>query len=169
MREHKGAVRRIVTGHDASGRAVVISDRQFDPVDIPSGDAAFALIWTAPTLPVDNDDPVDGRERDAGLTLRGGSAIRVTDMYPGQQSPMHRTSSLDYGIVLSGELELELDDGAVTRLTAGDIVVQRGTVHLWRNPSATETCRIVFVLTEARPATIAGTALPDIHPEDAAR
>ena len=92
--------------------------------------------------------------------------IRVVDMYPGEQSPMHRTNSLDYGIVLSGRLELELDDGAVTSLAPGDIVVQRGTIHLWRNPSDVETCRIVFVLTEARPATVNGRALTDLKPED---
>lgn len=169
MKQNKGPVRRIVTGHDQAGRAVVISDKYFEPAEIPSGDAAFALVWTAPILPVDNNDPVDGREREAGLTLKGGSVIRVTDMFPGQQSPFHRTSSLDYGIVLSGQLELELDDGEKTLLGPGDIVVQRGTMHLWRNPSETETCRIVFVLTEATPVEIGGQPLAPVHPEDAAR
>lgn len=158
------AVRRIVTGHDPAGRAVVISDASFEPAMVPSGDAAMCLIWTAPTLPVDNDDPTDGRTREAGLTLKGGSVIRTVDMLPGRSSPMHRTNSLDYGIVISGRLELELDDGAVTQLGAGDIVVQRGTIHLWRNPSETEMCRIVFVLTEASAATVAGRALPERHP-----
>lgn len=157
-------VRRIVTGHDARGRAVVLSDARFDPALVPSGDAAMCLLWTAPDLPVDNDDPEDGRTRDAGLTLRGGSVIRTVDMLPGRESPMHRTNSIDYGIVLSGVLELELDDGAVTRLGAGDIVVQRGTIHLWRNPSASEVCRIVFVLTEATPAHVDGVPLPERHP-----
>lgn len=159
-----GPVRRIVTGHDDAGRAVFVSDRRFDPVAVPSGDAAMCLVWTAPDLPVNNDDPVDGREREAGLTLNGGSVIRTVDMLPGRSSPMHRTSSIDYGIVLSGRLELELDDGATIALSPGDIVVQRGTIHLWRNPSRTEPCRIVFVLTEATPATVNGQPLPDVHP-----
>jgi quercetin dioxygenase-like cupin family protein len=163
-RRNKGPVRRIVTGHDADGRARFASDTAFEPRDVPSGDAAMCLVWTAPDLPVDNNDPVDGRERDAGTTLRGGSVIRTVDMYPGQQSPMHRTNSLDYGIVLSGELELELDDGVKTLLHPGDIVVQRGTMHLWRNPSATETCRIVFVLTEASAVAVEGVLLPERHP-----
>lgn len=85
-------------------------------------------------------------------------------MFPGQQSPMHRTSSLDYGIVLSGQLELELDDGAKTLLARGDVVVQRGTMHLWRNPSQTETCRIVFILTEAAAAEVGGVPLAEVHP-----
>lgn len=163
-RETKGTVRRVVTGHDADGRARFVSDATFEPRDVPSGDAAMCLVWTAPNLPVDNNDPVDGRERDAGTTLRGGSVIRIVDLYPGQQSPMHRTSSIDYGIVLSGQLELELDDGVRTLLHPGDIVVQRGTMHLWRNPSQDETCRIVFVLTEASAVEINGVVLPEQHP-----
>ena len=159
-----GPVRRVVTGHDEAGRAVFRSDAHFDVQNIPSGDASFCLIWTAPDLPVNNDDETDGREREAGLTLQGGSVIRVVDMHPGRASPMHRTNSLDYGIVLSGQLELELDDGAKTLLGPGDIVVQRGTMHLWRNPSHSEPCRIVFVLTEATPATANGEPLPELHP-----
>lgn len=158
------AVRRIVTGHNSLGKSVVKDDQSFDTQLIPSGDAEFALIWTAPDLPVDNNDETDGRERDAGLTLSGGSVIRVVDMLPGGESPMHRTNSLDYGIVMSGQLQLELDDGEVVELGAGDIVIQRGTIHLWRNPSTSEICRIVFILTEANAAEIDGKPLPEIHP-----
>ena len=96
----------------------------------------------APTLQAalehwDDIDETDGRLRDAGLTLERGSVIRIVDMMPGGVSPMHRTNSIDYGIVLSGEVELELDDGAKTLLGPGDVIVQRGTIHLWRNRSAT--------------------------------
>ena len=155
-------VRRIVTGHDSAGRAVFSSDELL-PVDpIPSGDAAFSLIWTTASVPADNNDDTDGRERDAGLTLHQGSVIRIVDMVPGGTSPMHRSSSIDYGIVLSGVVELELDDGAVTTARAGDLIIQRGTIHLWRNPSATEICRIVFVLIEAAPKVIEGKPLPDV-------
>lgn len=156
--------RRVVTGHDAAGRALIRSDATFSTSLIPSGDAAFALVWTAPKLPVDNDDPIDGRERDAGLTLKGGSVIRVVDMLPGRASPMHRSNSLDYGVVISGEVELELDDGVKTTLGPGSIIVQRGTIHLWRNPSATTPCRMVFVLTEATPVHVNGAALLETHP-----
>ncbi|MCG6120395.1 MAG: cupin domain-containing protein [Blastomonas sp.] len=157
-------VRRIVTGHDAAGKAVFRSDDLLPVEPIPSGDAAFSLVWTTATVPADNNDETDGRLRDAGLTLHQGSVIRIVDMLPGGISPMHRSSSIDYGIVLSGAVELELDDGAVTTAQAGDIIVQRGTVHLWRNPSASETCRIAFVLIEAAPVVIDGVALEDINP-----
>ena len=155
-------VRRIVTGHDDSGKAVFRSDDLLPVNPIPSGDAAFSLIWTTASVPADNNDDTDGRQRDAGLTLHQGSVIRIVDMVPGGTSPMHRSSSIDYGIVLSGAVELELDDGAVTIARAGDIIVQRGTIHLWRNPSATEICRIVFVLIEAAPKIVEGKPLPDV-------
>jgi quercetin dioxygenase-like cupin family protein len=157
-------VRRIVTGHDDAGRAVIRSDDLLPVEPIASGDAAFSLVWTTASVPADNNDETDGRLRDAGLTLHRGSVIRIVDMLPGGTSPFHRSSSIDYGIVLSGSVELELDDGAVTTAEAGDIIVQRGTVHLWRNPSATEVCRIAFVLIEAAPVVIKGTPLPDIAP-----
>ena len=160
----KSTVRRVVTGHDANARAVFRSDELFQPQPIPSGDADFALVWTTATVPADNNDETDGRKRDAGLTLNQGSVIRVVDMLPGCVSPMHRTSSVDYGVVLSGSLELELEDGVKTLLGPGDIVVQRGTNHLWRNPSATEVCRIVFILVQASPYLHNGMPLPEHKP-----
>ena len=131
---------------------------------IPGGDAAFALLWTTEAVPADNNDETDGRLRDAGLTLRQGSVIRIVDMLPGGASPMHRTDSIDYGIVLSGEVEMELDDGSRTLLGPGAIIVQRGTIHVWRNPSLSETCRIAFVLIEAAPYKHEGVPLPQLQP-----
>lgn len=141
-------VQRVVTGHDANGRAVFKSEDVTPTKMIPNGDAAFLLVWTTQTVPADNNDETDGRERDAGLTLNQGSVIRVVDMLPGKQSPMHRTNSIDYGIVLKGEIELELDDGRKRTVGEGGIIVQRGTNHLWRNTSD-QPCRIAFILIEA--------------------
>lgn len=141
-------VQRVVTGHDANGRAVFKSEDVTPTKMIPNGDAAFLLVWTTQTVPADNNDETDGRERDAGLTLNQGSVIRVVDMLPGKQSPMHRTNSIDYGIVLKGEIELELDDGRKKTVGEGGIIVQRGTNHLWRNTSD-QPCRIAFILIEA--------------------
>lgn len=156
--------RRIVTTHDASGVSVVRSDDTLTPTPIAGGDAVFQLVWTTPTVPVDNNDESDGASRAAGLTLHGGSVIRIVDMLPGKASPMHRSFSIDYGIVLSGVLELELDGGEIVTLGASDIVVQRGTSHLWRNPSPDTVCRIAFVLIEATPVVRQGAILPEVHP-----
>lgn len=157
-------VRRVVTGHDDAGKAIVIADDSFDSIPNPKGTALFTLIWTSDSVPVDNDDATDGRNRDVDLTLPGGSVIRVVDMLPLSIAPMHRTNSLDYGIVVSGAIELLLDDGHSTLIEQGGIVVQRGTIHSWRNPSADVTARVVFVLIDAKPATAAGMPLPEIHP-----
>ncbi|MFK8049440.1 MAG: cupin domain-containing protein [Halioglobus sp.] len=156
-------VRRVVTAHDDTASAVIRSDETFKPQLIPSGDAAFALLWTTASVPADNNDETDGREREAGLTLHQGSVLRVVDMLPGGVSPQHRTNSIDYGIVLSGQVELELDDGAKTVLGPGDICIQRGTMHLWRT-IGDEACRIVFVLTEALAYRDNGTPLPEVQP-----
>lgn len=155
--------RRIVTTHDGAGRSVVQADEMLTPSPIPSGDADFALVWTTPDVPVDLNRGDDGPAA-AGLTLNGGSVIRIVDMLPGRASPMHRSFSIDYGVVLSGMLELELDGGDVVALAAGDIVVQRGTNHLWRNPSPDTVCRIAFILIEAAPIVIDGRVLEEIHP-----
>lgn len=165
MRIAQGGVRRIVTGHNENGRAVFRSIDKLVPEEIPSGDAAFATIWSAAEVPVDLNDEADGATCDVGLTLNGGSVVRVVDMLPGGESPMHRTNSIDYGIVLSGEVELELDDGAIETCRPGDIIVQRGTIHLWRNASSIESCRIVFVLTESvGPYLHDGNPLEEIKP-----
>jgi quercetin dioxygenase-like cupin family protein len=154
-------IRRIVTGHNTEGLAVFTDDALFHTVVIPSGDAAFRTIWTTLDVPADLNDETDGAKRDAGLTLKGGSVIRVVDMLPNCSSPMHRSSSIDYGIILSGKIELELDNGSVKTIGQGGIIVQRGTIHKWRNPSLTEICRIVFVLTEAKPYVFNGEPLTD--------
>lgn len=157
-------IRRIVTGHDAAGKAIVISDTLLEGRQNPTGSSVLTLIWTTATAPVDNDDATDGRDRTVGLTLPGGSVLRVVDLLPGRSAPMHRTDSLDYGIVLSGAIELVLDDDAVTLVEAGEIIIQRGTIHAWRNPSADTPARIAFVLLDATPATVDGAPLPDIAP-----
>lgn len=107
-----------------------------------------------------NDFPYesDGSLRESGLTCPGGTVLRIVDFAPGCKSPMHRTQSIDYGIVLEGEMTMELDSGSVTQLKAGDVVVQRGTNHLWHNRSD-KRCRMAFVLIEANSVSAGGAVL----------
>jgi quercetin dioxygenase-like cupin family protein len=158
-------VQRVVTGHNEHGRAVFKSEDVTPTKMIPSGDASFLLIWTTETVPADNNDETDGRIRDAGLTLNQGSVIRIVDMLPGKESPMHRTNSIDYGIVMEGEIELELEDGAKRTVRQGGIIIQRGTNHLWRNTSDKVT-RIAFILIEAPAYLHNGQPLDQMKPED---
>lgn len=155
--------RRIVTGHDPDGMGIVVRDEVLTPTLIDSGDAAFQLVWMTPDVPVDLNAGTDGPIA-AGKTLQGGSVIRMVEMLPGKSSPMHRSFSIDYGIVISGAIELELEGGVTVTASAGDVIVQRGTNHLWRNTSADVPCRIAFVLIEAAPIVIDGKLLEEIHP-----
>ena len=132
---------------------------------IPSGDASFLKIWATETVPADLNDERDGRDLPTGLTLEGGSVIRIVDMLPGKESPMHRTNSIDYGIILKGEIELELDDGAKRTVREGGIIIQRGTNHLWRN-TTNQPCRIAFILIEAPAYLHDGKPLDEMKPED---
>ncbi|HEX4182636.1 MAG TPA: cupin domain-containing protein [Caulobacteraceae bacterium] len=117
------------------------------------------MVWTTGSLPADNAADVKGDRRDVGASLKGGSVMRITEFGPGFVSPMHRTLSIDYAMVLSGELEMELDSGALVRLRPGDVVVQRGGAHLWRNPSLDRPCRIVICMIEAHPVTVGAKRL----------
>jgi quercetin dioxygenase-like cupin family protein len=154
-------IRRVVTGHTKDGQSLFASDEEYETIVIPTGDAAMATIWTTANVPADCNDETDGRLRDAGTTLKGGSVIRVVDMMPGASSPFHRTSSIDYGIIISGEIELELDNNLKKTIGPSGIIVQRGTIHKWRNPSENEICRIVFVLTEAKSYEVNGNPLEE--------
>ena len=158
------AIQRVVTGHNADGRACFLSQDVREPQPIPTGDADFLLLWTTPTVPADNNDETDGRERNVGTTLAGGSAFRIVDMLPGGESPLHRTNSIDYGIVLEGEIELELEDGRKTTVGRHGVIVQRGTNHLWRN-TTDRICRIAFILIEAQPYLHNGQPLMEKKPE----
>jgi quercetin dioxygenase-like cupin family protein len=145
------SVRRVVTGHDASGRAVIASD------EVVQGER-FTLVWTTEGFPVDNTDPQDGGLRDVGITLANGSVFRIGELPPGARSPMHRTNSIDYGIVLEGELDMEVDGGEVVHLKPGDVVVQRGTNHAWINNSD-RPVKMAWILIDAYAVRIGGRIL----------
>ncbi|MFJ9900902.1 cupin domain-containing protein [Streptomyces sp. NPDC091280] len=147
------AVRRVVTGHDSEGRAVIISDKILGE---PSG--MGRQIWSTLTSPADNSDETDGGLVKVGPSVPGGTVFRVGEFEPGLRSPMHRTRSIDYGLVLRGTLGLELDSGEQVRLNAGDVFVQRGTNHVWFNDTE-EPCVVAFILIDAEPVKIGDTVL----------
>jgi quercetin dioxygenase-like cupin family protein len=143
------APRRIVTGHDGSGNSVVLSDAP-TPKTLDIGTAAFHEIWvttqTPAPLAATEPEPTDRPIRTPPPP--GGVIVRFTEMAAGAQSPMHRTETVDVGVVLEGETWLLLDDGSETRVGAGDVVIQRGTNHAWANRSD-RPVRMVFVLIDA--------------------
>jgi len=174
-------VRRVVTGHDETGKAIVLSDGAPPHVTRPEHQPglAFHELWNTRQTP----NPVTATEAEPTDLHRdthppkGGTVIRIVDIppegpdgpefdketarklfenvglaenaehtIPGRHPLMHRTESIDYGVVLEGQIVLLLDDSEVV-LEVGDLVVQRGTIHAWTNRTDSIT-RILFVLTD---------------------
>jgi mannose-6-phosphate isomerase-like protein (cupin superfamily) len=159
-------VRRIVTGHDKRGRAVVIADEQLQGTglteDAGRTDATFFQLWVTHEMPVDLSDTALSCQRGGSDTTTlgsgSGSVLRIGVLEPDARSPMHRTESLDYGICLEGECDMELDGGEIVTVRAGDVVVQRGTNHVWHNRSSAP-CRFAWILLDARPVEAGGRRL----------
>ena len=119
-------VRRVVTGHDGRGRAIVASDELCDrPVSARPGHARLDC-WKAPD----------------------GTIFRFVEYQPGVAPRNHRTETIDYAVVISGEIDMELD-GSVVHLRAGDVLVQQNTMHNWVNRGSGP-CVIAFVLVPAK-------------------
>jgi len=177
-------VRRVVTGHDAQGRAVIQEDGPVPRVQRIGGAVGplFHEIWNTRATPAPID-AASGEPQERGITLappRHGTRIRVLDIPPDDPSldsmtpaearahfaeigagaaasydgassrhaRMHRTETIDYGIVLEGEIVLIMDEGETT-VRAGDVVIQRGTNHGWANRS-NRNCRIAFILIDGQ-------------------
>ena len=150
-------VRRVVTGHDTSGRAIVKIDEVAQNIASSRPGASACVVWTTENFPVDNTDTEDAGLRKTGTTLDNGTVFRILELAPGVSPRNHRTDSIDYAVVMSGEVDMELDDTSV-HLKAGDVLVQRGTIHNWVN-RGTQPCVIAFVLIAARPVTVGGRVL----------
>jgi quercetin dioxygenase-like cupin family protein len=161
-------VSRVITDHSNEGKAV-FSSAIPEPIvwqELADG-ARFSLGYATNKFPAELSNETDIKtyshylENLPGIAIPGGTVLRYVDMMPGATSPMHRTVSLDYGVVLEGEVELVLDSGEVRLLKRGYVVVQRGTNHAWRNASKTEWARMLYVLQDAKPLEIGGTKLEE--------
>jgi mannose-6-phosphate isomerase-like protein (cupin superfamily) len=150
-------IRRVVTGHDAHGRAVVAIDEICGNRVSRRPQHESYQIWSTGSFPADNSDDVDGASRKVTTTDPNGTVFRVIEYGPGVAPRNHRTESIDYAVVLSGEIDMEID-GAEVHLRQGDVLVQRGTVHNWVN-RGTVPCVIAFVLVAARPVERDGKLL----------
>ena len=95
--------------------------------------------------------------RKVGTTLRNGTIFRVIEFAPGLAARNHRTDSIDYIVVISGEIDMELDD-SVVHLKAGDVMVQRGTIHNWVN-RGTAPCVLAVILVDAKSVEVGGNVL----------
>jgi mannose-6-phosphate isomerase-like protein (cupin superfamily) len=175
--EENVKIRRVVTGHDASGKAVFASDSEVDAIVSPlMPGCEFHRMWSldeAPTFPDEGVEtpgtawyPPVGGVRFAFFTLPPADTTPpppddldfpavladIERQMPGILAPldpndpgMHKTDTVDFEVVVSGELWLELDDGVATLLKPGDTVVQNGTRHRWTNKGATPAVLALFL------------------------
>ena len=163
-------VRRIVTGHDANGKAVVESDERITAVSRRIGaNITGCEMWSTDHMPVDNSEEAGAAQR-GGFVKRynyvgtgQGTAFRITEWAPGHARFTHRTETVDYAILLSGEIDLELENDEVVHLKPGDVVIQRGTTHTWVNRGSVPAVT-AFILIDAKPAEVNGELLRTIFP-----
>jgi quercetin dioxygenase-like cupin family protein len=150
-------IRRVVTGHDEGGTAVVTIDEICRNISSGRPNHQSCVVWSTGSFPAGNSADEDGSLRPVGFTDPQGTVFRIVRYEPGVAPRMHRTESIDYAVVMSGEIDMELDN-SVVHLKAGDVLVQRGTIHNWVNRGA-EPCVIAFVLVAAEPVLRAGALL----------
>ncbi|KAF2712238.1 hypothetical protein K504DRAFT_499343 [Pleomassaria siparia CBS 279.74] len=153
--------RRIVTGHNDSGRSIVVADSTIRCEQTPLK-CNFAVLYETHKFPESNDanweDPIQTRTQ--SLANDKGVVLRVVDFPAKTETIFHRTESLDFGILHEGEITCHLDDGVRVDMKAGDVCVQRGTIHGWTNYSD-KPARVYFILTAATPVKIDGKSLGD--------
>ena len=171
-----GKVRRVVTTLDESGKAVVLFDSESPyAVKRPGKGNISNLLWVTDGSPAPIGGSIDLADRQIGTSPPpGGSVFRIMDYppvtpemekmdatarqkelahepeikgLPPRHPFMHRTRTIDYALILSGEIDMLLDDSEI-HLKAGDVLVQQGTNHAWVN-RGTEVCRIAFILIDA--------------------
>jgi quercetin dioxygenase-like cupin family protein len=153
-------IRRVITGHNDAGEAIVTIDETCTHFREGRPGAHACNVWTTDTVPANNSSDVDAGKREGKFTMiENGTVFRVIDFKPGVAARSHRTDTIDYIVVMSGEIDMELEPaGEVVHLKAGDVMVQRGTVHNWVN-RGTESCVVAFTLVHAAPAVAGGKTL----------
>ncbi|THH27815.1 hypothetical protein EUX98_g6375 [Antrodiella citrinella] len=166
-------VRRVITGHTADAQPVLLRDEVTERVFVsPDHLNSVFNIYRTDQVPANNDG-VQGEWKDViadkpfgkdTLVSAEGAVVRVFDYAPGATSPMHRTESLDFGIIHSGTITLTLDDGVTKTLNKGDVIVQRGTIHSWKNESD-EWTRMYWVVVGAKAVEVNGQVLGEQWPK----
>ena len=158
-----------LTGHDrSSGKAVIQEKRPGKWSSYDDNLMGFNIVYTTSEFPVGLNEDADIKKHDEllatgnlGLVNKNGTVCRIVDFAPGFDCMMHRTQSLDYGVVLEGSIELVLDSGARQLMHHGDVAVQRATMHAWYNPSKTSWARMLFVLQDCHKLVLDGQTLKE--------
>ncbi|KIW19743.1 hypothetical protein PV08_00317 [Exophiala spinifera] len=157
-----------ITGHNSKDYTAIYASVRPAAWQAIKDTNHFNVSFTTSEMPVRMDDDADIAKHDEvmssgslGLVRPNGTVCRTVDFAPAGEALMHRTKSLDYGIVVEGEIELHLDSGEVRTLKRGDVAVQRGTMHAWKNASPTHWARMIFVLQDSAPVRVGDRVLPE--------
>lgn len=156
----------LITGYNKDNQSTFLDKRLLEWAELDDGKMITGLGYVS-KIPADLNGNADlewDRQKNspkAGLVVKDSAELRYIDLAPGYTCMMHRTKSVDYGIVLEGKAECIMGGGDVQEAKAGDCVVQRYTKHAWRNTSDTEWARIVFVLMDCKPLNLGGQTLKE--------
>ena len=162
MAQHLPHPRLVRTTHNDEGNSVFASDELVTPF-YPFGPvaSAFSVFDRRQTVPVSNTEAVPELQNTLPRCPPSGVVFSVSDFPPNYSAPMHRTLSIDYAVVLAGEIVLRLDSGEEKTVRSGEFIVQQGVNHEWINRMA-EPCRILFVMVGAQRITLKdGTELEE--------
>jgi naringenin degradation protein FdeH len=147
-------VRRIVTGHDPSGRSTVWKDGEATNQSRRIEGLESTLLWVNDEVPAAFDGAEDPSARKVGIAPPpGGTRFSILEIQPGNQHFMHRTDTVDYVVCVAGTIDMDLDGGEVVKMQAGDVLIQRGTNHSWVN-RASVPARIAVVLVDGKPKRV---------------
>ncbi|KAI0869337.1 hypothetical protein GGS24DRAFT_512180 [Hypoxylon argillaceum] len=160
-------IQRHITGHNAQGKGVFLSTDSGDHKRILfDGRAVANILYSTQETPAELNADVDiqkAKEREPPLHYPQGSIARMVDFAPGVESPLHRAVSIDYGIVLEGTFELELDSGERRVMREGDVSVNRACAHKWRNITGGGTLpgRMLYILLDCNDVIVNGEKLEE--------
>ncbi len=169
--ENNMKVRRIVTGHNASGLSAVKTDELLPGVSRGIAGITGWELWSTDQMPVDNSAAADAAQR-AGFVKHlipnyvgtgGGTTFRIDEIAPGAARFTHRTETVDYCIQMSGELDCELESGEVVHLKAGDVFINRGGLHTWVNNGSVPSLGAA-VMVDAKYVEVDGKELRTVYP-----
>ncbi|KAK7972189.1 cupin [Apiospora saccharicola] len=154
---------RYITGHNSKGEAVFIQTDHGDHGDIMVGGiAAQSLFYSSNSNPIELTDDADlefAAKNKPSLHMPNGCVVRMIDFTPGAASIMHRALTLGIGTVCEGEIELTLGSGETRILRPGDVSINRGAMHKWRNVSEDKPARMLFTMLDVKPIIVNGKAL----------
>ncbi|KAI1433781.1 cupin domain-containing protein [Xylaria sp. CBS 124048] len=153
---------RYMSGHNAKGESVFVKTDHADHRSIMLGGAAAqAIFYSSGSNPIDlnGDADLEFIKNQPSLHIPNGCVVRMIDFAPGTESSLHRALTLGIGTVCEGEVELSLDSGEKRVLRPGDVSVNRGAMHRWRNTSKETSARMLFIMLDIKPLVVNGKTM----------